>query len=72
MSDGAEERMGRPRQARLARRPARSRSGRRASMPAAVLGRGRNEREGRADPTAHAEVLAIAPAADRDGWRLAG
>jgi tRNA(adenine34) deaminase len=38
-----------------------------------VLGRGHNEREGRADPTAHAEVLAIrAAAADRDGWRLDG
>jgi len=38
-----------------------------------VLGRGRNEREAQADPTAHAEVLALRAAAARLGaWRLAG
>jgi tRNA(adenine34) deaminase len=38
-----------------------------------VLGRGHNEREGRSDPTAHAEVLAIRSAAEvRGGWRLDG
>lgn len=48
-----------------------------------VLGRGRNEREALADPTAHAEMVAIRAAAARlqelgtaggsasDGWRLA-
>lgn len=39
----------------------------------AVIGRGRNEREARGDPTAHAEVLALrAAAAAAGGWRLAG
>jgi tRNA(adenine34) deaminase len=39
-----------------------------------VLGRGRNEREAAADPTAHAEVLALRAAARAhgDGWRLTG
>lgn len=38
-----------------------------------VLGRGRNERELRADPTAHAEVLALREAAASAGsWRLEG
>jgi tRNA(adenine34) deaminase len=38
-----------------------------------VLGRGHNEREARADPTAHAEVLALrAAAAERGTWRLDG
>jgi tRNA(adenine34) deaminase len=38
-----------------------------------VLGRGHNEREVDADPTAHAEVLAIrAAAATRGSWRLDG
>jgi tRNA(adenine34) deaminase len=38
-----------------------------------VLGRGHNEREGRSDPTAHAELLAIrAAAAAGGGWRLNG
>jgi tRNA(adenine34) deaminase len=37
----------------------------------AVLGRGRNRREADADPTGHAEVLAIREAARRLGrWRL--
>lgn len=36
-----------------------------------VLGRGRNEREGLGDPTAHAEILAIRAAAAQVGtWRL--
>ena len=36
-----------------------------------VLGQGRNERELRRDPTAHAEVLALREAAERlGGWRL--
>jgi tRNA(adenine34) deaminase len=35
------------------------------------LGRGRNAREGLADPTAHAEMIAIRAAAARQGdWRL--
>jgi tRNA(adenine34) deaminase len=38
-----------------------------------VVGRGRNEREARADPTAHAEVVALREAAARRGeWRLSG
>jgi tRNA(adenine34) deaminase len=38
-----------------------------------ILGRGRNTREAAADPTAHAEVLAIRQAAAaRGGWRLDG
>nr|WP_202567229.1 tRNA adenosine(34) deaminase TadA [Agreia sp. COWG] len=38
-----------------------------------VLGRGRNERELRHDPTAHAEVLALREAAAATGdWRLEG
>ena len=38
-----------------------------------VVGRGRNEREARADPTAHAEVLALRRASERLGsWRLEG
>lgn len=38
-----------------------------------VLGRGRNEREVRRDPTAHAEILAIQQAAAAVGeWRLPG
>lgn len=38
-----------------------------------VIGRGRNEREARADPTAHAELLAIRRAAAAVGsWRLPG
>jgi tRNA(adenine34) deaminase len=37
------------------------------------LGRGRNGREGLADPTAHAEMIAIRAAAVRQGdWRLGG
>jgi tRNA(adenine34) deaminase len=36
-----------------------------------VVGRGRNEREGRNDPTAHAEILALRAAAAATGsWRL--
>ena len=39
----------------------------------AVLGRGRNRREAEADPTGHAEVLAIREAAAARGeWRLEG
>jgi tRNA(adenine34) deaminase len=39
----------------------------------AVVGRGRNRREADADPTAHAEILALRAAAARRGeWRLAG
>ena len=39
----------------------------------AVLGRGRNAREAEADPTAHAEVVAIRDAAlARGEWRLEG
>ena len=38
-----------------------------------LLARGRNERVGRADPTAHAEVLALREAAaQRGSWRLGG
>jgi tRNA(adenine34) deaminase len=38
-----------------------------------VVGTGRNEREGRPDPTAHAEILALRSAAlALGGWRLAG
>ena len=38
-----------------------------------VLARARNDREGAADPTAHAEVLALrAAAAALGSWRLAG
>ena len=38
-----------------------------------VLGRGRNVREARADPTGHAEVVALREAAGRRGeWRLDG
>ena len=38
-----------------------------------VLGEGRNAREADADPTAHAELVALRAAADRDGdWRLSG
>ena len=37
------------------------------------LGRGRNEREKRGDPTAHAELLALQAAATQvQGWRLTG
>jgi len=39
----------------------------------AILGRGRNEREAYADPTAHAEVVALREAARvRGEWRLDG
>ena len=39
----------------------------------AIIGRGRNEREAFADPTAHAEVLALrGAAASRGEWRLEG
>ena len=38
-----------------------------------VIGRGHNEREARADPTAHAEVIALREAALVAGsWRLSG
>lgn len=38
-----------------------------------VLGRGRNVREADADPTGHAEILALRSAAARTGaWRLSG
>jgi tRNA(adenine34) deaminase len=38
-----------------------------------VIGRGHNEREAVADPTAHAEVLALRQAAEARGeWRLEG
>lgn len=38
-----------------------------------LIGRGRNAREGRQDPTAHAEILALRSAATRLGaWRLTG
>lgn len=39
----------------------------------AVIGRGRNEREAVADPTAHAEMVALREAASaRQEWRLEG
>jgi tRNA(adenine34) deaminase len=39
----------------------------------AIIGAGRNEREARADPTAHAEMLALQAAARSIGqWRLTG
>jgi tRNA(adenine34) deaminase len=39
----------------------------------AVIGRGRNQRELRQDPTAHAEILALRAAADATGdWHLDG
>lgn len=38
-----------------------------------LLGRGRNVREEQADPTGHAEIVALREAADRIGaWRLEG
>lgn len=38
-----------------------------------IIGRGRNERERLADPTAHAEVIALREAAAASGdWQLAG
>lgn len=38
-----------------------------------VIGRGRNERELRQDPTAHAEVIALRAAAEATGdWQLTG
>lgn len=38
-----------------------------------VIGRGRNRREEWADPTAHAEILALQDAAEQSGaWRLEG
>ena len=38
-----------------------------------VIGRGRNRREGTADPTAHAEILALrAAGVSRNNWRLDG
>ena len=38
-----------------------------------VIGRGRNRRESLADPTAHAEILALREAGQtRGGWRLHG
>ena len=41
--------------------------------PATVIGRGRNAREADADPTAHAEILALREAARARGeWRLTG
>src|SRR5262245_17168298 len=39
----------------------------------AIVGRGGNRRESAADPTAHAEMIAIREAAQRiGGWRLVG
>ncbi|MFL6069998.1 MAG: nucleoside deaminase [Actinomycetes bacterium] len=39
----------------------------------AIIGEGRNEREIRTDPTAHAEILALRAAATKRGtWRLDG
>jgi tRNA(adenine34) deaminase len=38
-----------------------------------IIGRGRNQREGAADPTAHAEILALrAAGVSRQNWRLDG
>jgi tRNA(adenine34) deaminase len=38
-----------------------------------VIGRGRNQREGTADPTAHAEIVALrAAGVSRQNWRLDG
>jgi tRNA(adenine34) deaminase len=43
------------------------------SPDGAVVGAGHNDREGRGDPTAHAEVLALRAAAAQSGsWRLTG
>ena len=43
------------------------------SAEGAVLGQGRNQREGLGDPTAHAEILALREAAAvTEGWRLTG
>jgi tRNA(adenine34) deaminase len=42
-----------------------------AVVDGSIVGRGRNQREARTDPTAHAEVLALRRAARRLGtWRL--
>ena len=42
-------------------------------LDGALLGAGRNDREGSGDPTAHAEVLALRAAARATGsWRLEG
>lgn len=45
-----------------------------AAPDGSVLATAHNEREGRGDPTAHAEILALRAAAARfgDGWRLEG
>lgn len=38
-----------------------------------IIGRGRNQMEGRSDPSGHAEVMAIREAAEKLGtWRLTG
>ena len=44
-----------------------------AVLDGAIVGRGRNERELRRDPTAHAEMLALRQASEALGsWRLGG
>ena len=61
-------------EARAALAPATCRSGRWSSTPdGAVLGAGRNVREAAADPTGHAEVVALrGPPRRRGEWRLDG
>ncbi len=42
-------------------------------LDGAIIGRGHNRKESSADPTAHAEIVAIREAAvNRGAWRLAG
>src|SRR3954453_14709187 len=62
-----------PRRGKAKRRSDPSRGGEGGLAGGGIVGRGRNAREARADPTAHAEVLALQEAARSLGrWRLSG